>query len=231
MTTFVGDRRRLSRILLAAIGATALCMAAYAYVRLWHPTRAHFPIQGLDVSHHQGTIDWQRVRKAGADFAYIKASEDGDHRDSRFTQNWQGARAAGLRTGAYHFFTLCRSGAEQAANFAATVPAASDTLPPAIDLEFGGNCAARPSRAAFFRELAIALHGIEAHSGKRAILYVTDEFDAAYRVSAAIPRPLWLRSLFAPPGYGARDWTIWQASNIHHVDGIEGWVDWNVTRQ
>jgi len=222
--------RRPLPLLLLCVGAFALILAC-AYARAWRPARALFPVQGIDVSHHQGRIDWGRVRRAGVDFAYIKATEGGDQRDPRFADNWRGARAAGLRAGAYHFFTLCRPGAEQAANFAAVVPATPDALPPVIDVELGGNCAARPTRTAVLAELTATLHGIERHSGKPAILYVTQEFDTVYGISTALPRRLWLRSLFVPPRYGARDWTIWQASNIRHVDGISGWVDWNVIRR
>jgi len=167
-----GSRAAFRRSL-GIIGLLTLLLLAYAYARVWRPSRTLFPLQGVDVSHHQGRIDWARVRRAGADFAYIKATEGGDHRDSHFAANWRGARAAGLRTGAYHFFTLCRPGAEQAANFTATVPAAPDALPPVIDVEFGGNCGKHPSRAAVLAELAATLHGIEAHSRKPAILYVT----------------------------------------------------------
>ncbi|MBC7987196.1 MAG: glycoside hydrolase family 25 protein [Sphingomonadaceae bacterium] len=187
-------------------------------------------MQGVDVSHHQGAIDWPAVRRAGASFAYIKATEGGDHRDNRFAENWGEARAAGLRRGAYHFFTLCRSGTDQARNFIATVPAEPDTLPPAVDLEFVGNCAARPSREALLREIATFLERVEAHAGQHAILYVLEDFDAHYRVTEAIDRPLWLRGLFRQPRYGARPWTIWQASAFRHMRGVRGGVDWNVMR-
>ena len=66
---------------------------------------------------HQGPIDWQRVAGDGIGFVYMKATEGGDWVDATFAPNWAGARAAGLKVGAYHFFTLCRAGADQAANF------------------------------------------------------------------------------------------------------------------
>ena len=62
-----------------------------------------FPIHGIDVSNHQGDIDWQAVRASNVKFAYIKATEGGDHVDQRFAQNWAGAKAAGVKHGAYHF--------------------------------------------------------------------------------------------------------------------------------
>jgi lysozyme len=197
---------------------------------LWHPSEARYPDQGIDVSHHQGRIDWPALPAQGVDFAYIKASEGGDHRDRRFAANWLGARAAGIRRGAYHFFTLCRPGAEQAANFIDAVPVEADALPPAVDLEYMGNCAGRLAPGAFHAELAAYISAVEAHYRRPVLLYLTREFDEAYGVSTRVRRPLWLRSLVLQPRFGARPWTLWQASNFRRLDGIQGRVDWNVAR-
>ena len=218
-------------ILLAAlIVAVAIAGGILLYAPHWHPSDRAFPQQGIDVSHHQGVIDWSALPAQGVDFAYIKASEGGDFRDRRFTENWAGARAAGIQRGAYHFFTLCRSGAEQAANFIAAVPAEPDALPPAVDLEYMGNCDRPLSVDAFHAELAAYLRLVEAHYRRPALLYLTEEFDRAYQVSARVDRPLWLRNLVFEPGFGARPWRLWQVSNFRQLRGIAGRVDWNVAR-
>ena len=218
----------------ALIGVALLLFVAACFAwplaMRWHPSDTRYPRQGIDVSHHQGAIDWRRLPAQGVDFAYIKASEGGDHRDSAFAANWAGAAQAGIAHGAYHYFTLCRSGTEQAANFIAAVPVDPAALPPAVDLEYLGNCAARVPVDAFHRELATFIQLVEARYGKRIILYTTDEFDRAYAVSAGIDRPLWLRSLVIEPRFGARRWTIWQASSFRRLDGIKGRVDWNAMR-
>jgi lysozyme len=185
---------------------------------------------GIDVSHHQGHIAWAKLPGQGVDFAYIKATEGADHVDTRFSINWQAAHAAGIRRGAYHFFTLCRSGRDQAAHFLRNVPAEAAALPPAVDLEFPGNCSRRPSRAKFHKELGDFLRIVEARYGKHAILYLTPHFDKRYRVSSSFQRPLWLRSLGSRPRFGARRWTIWQTSSSRRLDGVHGRVDWNVAR-
>lgn len=223
--------RLLARVLAVVLLIAGLIALGWASAQRWRPGEKSFPIQGVDVSHHQGPIEWHMLRAAGADFAYIKATEGATLRDEAFERNWRDSRAAGVRHGAYHFFTLCRSGSDQATNFIATVPREADALPPAVDLEFGGNCAARPSRDALVGEVGRFLAAIEAHAGKPAVLYVTREFEDAYRVSEAFDRPLWLRRLALRPTYGARRWAMWQASNIHRVDGIDGPVDWNVMRR
>src|SRR6476660_2447595 len=100
------------RLLLAALVAGVLLASLAALWFLWYPQhrpslRAGESI-GIDVSHHQGEIDWPRVASDGVRFAYIKASEGGTVPDHRFRENWVEAKKAGLRRGAYHFFTLCR---------------------------------------------------------------------------------------------------------------------------
>jgi lysozyme len=215
---------------LALLAATAGGAGAYCYASHWHPSDRRFPVQGIDVSHHQGRIDWRELPGQGVDFAYIKASEGGDHRDRAFAANWARARAAGVRRGAYHFFTLCRSGADQAANFIAAVPIEPDALPPAVDLEQLGNCSRKVPSAAFHKELADYLRLVEARYRKPVLLYLTREFDQAYQVSARVRRPLWLRSLIVEPRFGARPWQLWQVSNFRRLRGIEARIDWNVQR-
>ena len=63
---------------------------------------------GVDVSAHQGEIDWERVADAGIDFAMIRAgyrgyTEGGIFQDEYFVQNMEGAIAAGLEVGVYFF--------------------------------------------------------------------------------------------------------------------------------
>jgi lysozyme len=219
-------RRWLIRLCMAAAGGTIAVLAAWLWFRHYTPDRDRFPIRGIDVSHHQGAIDWPKVAADDVAFVYLKASEGGDHRDRRFAEHWPAARAAGLAVGAYHFFTFCRAGSEQAQNFLAAVPVAADALPPAVDLEFGGNCGRVPDGETMRRELDAFLAPIERAYGKPALLYVTPEFLAAYRT--ALPdRALWRRSILHAPDDSA-PWGVWQYHNRGRVDGIVGPVDLNV---
>lgn len=232
MIKIVRSSPRLLRHIIIGIGGFAVIAAlTFVFVRSWTPSRTNYPVQGIDVSHHQGAIDWNRVRADGVEFAYIKASEGADLRDARFTENWRASGQAGVKRGAYHFFTLCRLARDQAENFIALVPRDEAALPHALDLEFGGNCSARPARGVILAEITTFIQMVEAHSEKPMILYMTKEFDDEYRVSEAINRSLWLRSIFFPPDYATHPWVMWQASNMRTVDGISGSVDWNVVRQ
>jgi lysozyme len=222
--------RRRGRIALIAVAALAGAgLILFLLSGRWTPSRASYPVQGIDVSHHQGAIDWSALPEQGVDFAYIKATEGGDHRDRLFAANWQAAGAAGIRRGAYHFFTLCRPGMDQAANVIATVPRDPDMMPIAVDLEYLGNCSSRAvSQDQLHAELATFIRLVEAHFGKPVMLYLTREFDETYKVSANVNRPLWLRRLVFEPAWTERPWTIWQVSNFRRLRGIDGRVDWNV---
>ncbi len=60
-------------------------------------------IRGIDVSVHNGTVDWQAVKDAGIEFAMLRSSYGKNSEDSMFAQNVAGAKAAGLQVGAYHY--------------------------------------------------------------------------------------------------------------------------------
>lgn len=181
---------------------------------------------GIDVSNHQGDIDWDAVANDDMTFAYIKATEGADFVDDQFAQNWKGAAAAGLDRGAYHFFTFCRSGAEQAANFLRTVPNDPNALPPVIDLELGGNCANRPTRAEVRREVDAFLAAVETETGQTVVLYIGDDFEERYRMRAELDRPIWHRRVLLRPDL--EGWWIWQVDGHASVAGIEGGTDLDV---
>lgn len=72
-----------------------LAAAAVLYINgYWHfnyPSRNKYPVRGIDVSHHQGKIDWQRVQAEDIHFVFIKATEGSSHKDAEFNRNWDGA--------------------------------------------------------------------------------------------------------------------------------------------
>ena len=63
--------------------------------------------KGIDVSKHNGVINWQRVKASGVDFAIIRTGygnvDNAKQRDAQFESNYKGAKAAGLKVGAYHY--------------------------------------------------------------------------------------------------------------------------------
>jgi lysozyme len=194
-------------------------------------TTAARPARGIDVSRHQGEIDWARVAASGqVDFVYVKATEGRDWTDPAFARNWREAGKAGIRRGAYHFFTFRSSGAEQARHFIATVPKEPGALPPAVDLEFYGNSPRRPPVGEFRRELETFLARLRDHYGTEPVVYTMHEFHRVYLKDHPTPR-LWMREVAGRPSGFARDrWLFWQYSAFGSVPGINGPVDQNLFR-
>jgi lysozyme len=183
---------------------------------------------GLDVSHHQGAIDWNLVRKDGIEFAYLKATEGGDYVDRMFARNATEATAAGLDIGAYHFFTFCRSGREQAENYLRVAPPQADWLPPVIDSEYAGNCLKRPTAEVLRTEVDAFVAAIEAAWDRKVTMYVLDNTESDYGIAKALGRPRWRRSLFRRPRDD--DWIMWQISCRANVNGVSGPLNLNLAR-
>ena len=214
----------------AALAATAAVGAAVWFWLFPHhrPRLEPGEAYGVDVSNHQGAIDWPAVAADAIGFAYIKATEGGDFVDKRFEENWQEAGDAGVRRGAYHFFTLCRPGADQARNFLRTVDLADADLPPALDLELGGNCRARPPVEEVNAEIDAFVELVEGETGREVVLYVLGNWEDRYPLpQAKADRPRWVRRIALRPG---GTWALWQYSGVARVDGIQGPVDLNVMR-
>jgi lysozyme len=223
LLTFVG----VELAVFALVVVATVLVVRYVWLPHYRPSLHDGETYGVDVSHYQHHIDWPSVAGDHVQFAYIKATEGGDWVDERFGDNWTGARAAGLEVGAYHFFTLCRTGADQAANYLRVVPVAESDLPPAIDLEYPSNCSQRPAREVIQREVSVFLSTVEAAAGRPVLLYVQDEFEDDYQILATFAdRPVWHRGLLRRP----RDvcWVVWQFSAFASVDGISGGVDMDV---
>ena len=219
-------RRRTTVAGIAAVLALSVA-AGFAWRPHDRPPLRLGGLRGIDVSHYQGAINWSDVASGGISFAYIKATEGTNFVDPRFAQNWAGAEAAGLRRGAYHFFTLCSPGPDQATNFLNTVPVESDSLPPALDLELSGNCSARPPASSVEAEIGAYLQAVEAATGQQVVIYVRDDFEKRYPVRDWFPRPQW-RSGPHRRSTNA-DWAIWQLGS-GPVSGISGHVDLDVMR-
>jgi lysozyme len=194
------------------------------------PSRERFPIQGIDISVHQGEIDWAKIDRRSVNFVFIKATEGGDFRDRQFERNWLGAKSAGISRGAYHFFTFCKAGALQAQNFIDTVPLDRAALPPVIDLEFSGNCQRRPSQSELDRELTAYIQKVSAVYRQQPILYVTNEFYTAYLQGKFTKYAIWISDFYTTPDLNRDDrrWLFWQYSERGRIAGIDTLVDLNV---
>ncbi|HSS48571.1 MAG TPA: glycoside hydrolase family 25 protein [Thermoanaerobaculia bacterium] len=181
-------------------------------------------VQGIDVSHYQGTVDWQQVRAAGVQFAFAKATEGVTLTDPEFATNWAGMKAAGLLRGAYHFFEPTDDAGQQAAFFLSTVPFESGDLPPVLDVE-----TAAATSAELWQGVQTWLDQVEAATGMRPTLYLNSSFANENDAPASLAAyPLWLAQYevdqpTVPNGWTT--WLLWQYSQSGTVNGVSGSLD------
>ena len=183
-------------------------------------------IYGVDVSTFQGKIQWSAVAHSGVVFAYIKSTEGARLVDSRFAANWATTRTAGINHGAYHFFTLCARGTDQARNFLRTVPHEASALPPAVDLELFGNCRSRPSIGTVFAQITAFMDALSNATGKPVLVYMGEDFAAEYPISWPSGTQFWVHSVTKRPEMEI--WKVLQVNNRAHLPGIIPEVDIDV---
>ncbi|MDX3810104.1 glycoside hydrolase family 25 protein [Bosea thiooxidans] len=188
-------------------------------------------IQGIDVSRWQGDIDWAKVKDAGTRFAFIKATEGGDHVDPNFKRNWAEAKKHGIPRGAYHFVWWCRPAKDQVRWIKKHIPRDPDALPPVLDVEWQNDsqCTRRVSREDALEKIRIMMAALREHTGKKPIIYTDINFHEDVLEGAFNDHPYWLRSTAAPLAkrYARDRWEFWQFTTTGRVPGIVGHVDRN----
>ena len=217
-------------------GAAALVVLAGAYVFkhyiLPHSVnvdRYRYPVAGIDVSKHNGEIDFKRVRDDDYQFVFIKASEGKTYQDDAFDRNYNAARKAGLKVGAYHFFRKNRTGREQAENLLSTVKGKTLDLPLVIDLEDDwGNGATISRKTAIERVLDMI--SILKDKGYQVMIYTNFDGYEKYYKDMLMDCDLWLCSFTSPDLLPHLSHCIQQFSHEGSVDGVKGKVDLNVFR-
>ncbi|WP_199879879.1 glycoside hydrolase family 25 protein [Arundinibacter roseus] len=191
-----------------------------------------YGIHGIDVSHHNARIQWDKLKAAKAenvrmDFVYIKATEGATHLDRQFDRNWREAKRVGIRRGAYHFYNPRVYSDQQAAHFIKRVVMEPGDLPPVLDLEIE---AGKPAEI-IIKGVANWLTIVEKHYGIRPVIYTNEHFYKKFIAGNFDEYPLWLA------GYSRTqiddlsensNVLLWQHSEKGYVDGIKGFVDFNV---
>jgi len=180
-------------------------------------------VWGLDVSHHQSTIDWDKLSENEPQFVFLKATEGTTNQDNKYELNYKEARDKNIPVGSYHFFTYKSSGSDQAKNFLATVKFNSGDLPPVLDLEFSRKMPPTPQVR---NELLDFISIISNELACFPIIYCNSRFFNIY-LKECLPEKckLWIVDYKAKP---AGNWTFWQTSNKHKLPGIKGYVDLNI---
>ncbi len=203
--------------------------SACGYLGLLKPDKTKYPLTGIDVSHHQNKIEWNKVKNE-VDFVFVKATEGSDFIDSNFKSNIDSIKKYQIPYSAYHFFTFCSTGKNQALNLINNFQKDSSSLPPVIDLEFLGKC--NENKQDSFdvkKEIKDFLDTIQLYYNKTPIIYTTYEFYDTYLANDFKEYHYWIRDLFKEPKLSDnKNFIFWQYSNCGKINGIDGNVDMNV---
>ena len=143
--------------------------------------------RGVDVSKNQGVVAWPAVAEAGYAFTFVKATDGQDYVDPMFAQNWEGAQAAGLLRGAYHFFRAEDDPDVQAQWFWKTVGGKNE-LPLVVDVEES----MEQSASTVIANLTRFLDSLQQWTGKPPMIYTDPGFWNGLGTSAFGGYPLWV---------------------------------------
>lgn len=191
-----------------------------------------YAVHGIDVSKHQGTIDWKRVSRMNKNgisisFAFIKATEGITRQDHKFEANWKQAAQNNILRGAYHFYYPSRDADKQADNFIKTVKLSDGDLPPVVDIELSNGRSAKK----ITEGLKVFIERLEKHYSVKPIIYTNINFYNTYLKGSFEEYPLWIAGYFDHDRFYNEfntPWILWQHSERGKVDGIRGNVDFNV---
>lgn len=194
---------------------------------------------GIDVSVFQGDIDWDAVKNDGIDFVMLRVGYRGYGqkgimgKDDKFDSNYEGAKKAGLKVGAYFFSQATNeSEAREEADF--VLDAVRDCpldYPIAYDWEFVDNDEARTNGMTSEDITVCAKAFCEAikSAGKVPVIYFNCETGYFnYDLPQVKDYDFWLAEYYDTPSF-YYNYKMWQYSKTGSVDGISGDVDMNIS--
>lgn len=183
------------------------------------------PLQGIDVSGHQGNVNWSSYRAQGKKFAYIKATEGTGYTNPYWSSQFSGSYKAGLVRGSYHFARPdLSSGSSQARFFAGNGGGWSGdgkTLPGALDMEFnpaGSTCYGK-SQSAMTSWIKDFVRTYHAKTSRYPVIYTAKSWwDQCVGGGHGLQKvsPIWVARYNSyagalPSGWG--NYTFWQYSD------------------
>jgi lysozyme len=200
------------------------------------PTPSQAFVDGIDVSYHQGIIDWQQVPAGGKTFAYVRATAGTLTADTAYTANYWGARGAGLAVGSYHFANpdfAPNDASNEATWFMQNAAIWSGDLLPVLDLEVSNGL----DPASLTAWAQTWLSQVSAATAVRPIVYTNPNFwmtsmaDTDWFARNGYP-VLWIANWTTataptvPAGnWAGSGWAFWQYTSTGTVPGIPGPVD------
>lgn len=194
--------------------------------------------QGIDVSYHNGTLDWSTIKAAGVDFAILRAAYRGYGtegtlvRDAKFAEYMQGAMSQGIPVGAYIYSqAITTAEAVQEANYILNIVRGySLDLPIVFDYEFAGVKTGRLDSAwssgklnkSKMTDIALAFCDTIKNAGYDAMVYANKTFlskNLDHEVIENAGYDVWLAHYTTNTNYTG-DYKIWQYTSSGKIPGI-----------
>ncbi len=194
------------------------------------PLPEGFYSHGIDISHHQGEIDWETFfskMDTTISFVYCKVTEGAHFVDEQWERNHRHLEKYGMKHGAYHFFTPDISARLQVDHFLNYYMPSRDDLPPVLDAEVEASTDAR-----LIDGMKEWLTAVEEETGERPIIYTSYTM---YRDKMKGKFPgydFWIASYnLTEARMGSPEIIHWQYSDRGCVPGMKGFVDLNFSKK
>ncbi len=182
------------------------------------------PYDGIDISSHQGYIDWAKVSSdKNINFVYIKATEGATYRSPHYAYNFTQAHRHGLLLGSYHYLTSTSTIDDQFDNFSKYAIRSIQDLIPMLDVEVRGDW----SRSQLIDSVDKFCELVEEHYGVQPMIYSTMGFYNKNLTPHFNNHKLYIGrySNTEPQINWEGEYTIWQYSESGIIPGIDAYVD------
>lgn len=189
---------------------------------------------GIDVSRHNGSIDWNAVKASGVDYVIIRCGYRGSStgvliEDQNFRTNIKGATAAGLKVGVYVFSQAVDEveAVKEASLAVSLVKGYNLTYPIFIDTESSGGRADKIDKATRTAVVNAFCQTVASAGYKPGIYASKTWFEDKLNMGAVGSCRIWLAQYSAAPTYTGRKYDMWQYSSKGKISGISTNVDLN----
>jgi lysozyme len=184
------------------------------------------PYVGIDVSHYQNDVDWDKVKSAGVHYVFVKATEGDEYVDPLYHTNIAQLSKTNIPFSTYHFFEPKMDPIEQAKHYLSITSGSNQKIRPVLDVEITSGL--EPSELR--KRIKSWLKYVEDKTGCQPIFYTYGSFWNTNLKDEFSKYPLWLADysskIILPTG--VTNWSIWQHTEKGKVAGIDSFVDMNL---
>lgn len=237
------NKQYILTLIVSLIIISSVLLIVYDSIKRWNREQFHsfydnkfghkYAVRGVDVSHHNGNINWSSIKNEGITFAFIKSTEGISHKDRNYRENYKLAKDSEVNVGTYHFYTFGLDGVSQAQHFIRHSIIESKDLVPAIDVEHS-QVNRYSNDKDYIQNVISELIKLENelynYYGVRPLIYTNKDCYKLYIESYFPENLIWMSDLHNEPNTKSNDWIIWQFSHTGNIAGINGDIDLNFYR-